>query len=361
MNSQYGSDLDNLVCDLVKDSGLEKAWIMTFSRAEFLAANHIRNNITPGTPQHEIEKIEEHAKEEDEHGELLKKAYEQLPATEPGSCYENVEERFKEISQSFMNAYFGNEMLTSLRCRHAAYVHGAMTIEKFPFQVYGAYIKRTNFLPIKEILPKIIEDEHDHLHLGQSLRKDLPKDKWISIKELDKLQMELGHLQVKRMHKLVREFKSAEDASFEMSLCNEETKLVAWLYTGLTNLKSDFPTLYSELSLQKLRRSILLKRRGFSQSKKYKELEVQTSQLWKKYLAEADEGVIKSQLVTHFDLISANSFDMGIAWALEKILKDLPEEAATQSQINHFTLLKEEVQKMMAGINIEVQLNEKWQ
>jgi len=360
MDAHYSKDLDNLICDVVKDSALEKAWIVTFSHVEFLAASHIRNNITKDTPQHEIERINEHANEEDNHGELLKSILKHFPATESGSSYEIVEKRFREIGQSFMNAYFGNDLLTSLRSRHAAYVHGAMTIEKFPFQVYGAYLKQTNCVPIKKVLPKIIADENGHLSLGQNLRKQLPKDRWLSIKNLDILQMELGHLQVKRMHKIVKDLNSTQELEFESEICEIDAYLVAWLYTMALNMKIDFPKIYEEYDLTRLRKAILLKRRGYSQSAGYKEIERHISYYWEIYFDGLDLHTLQNRMVNHLNKILTYTYDMGVAWALEKILENRSEIYLYLNKEDYFSEFIKQSLNVMKANKIEIEINERW-
>ena len=53
--------------------------------------------------------------------------------------------------ECFVTSFFSNSLLRTAKSRHVAYVHGALTIEQFPFQFYTVYEKLTHRKILKEI------------------------------------------------------------------------------------------------------------------------------------------------------------------------------------------------------------------
>jgi rubrerythrin len=198
-----------------------------------LAAAQIRTNSSAFTPEHERRAIEEHAADEDRHARLL---LGMRPLAElPDERHQELARRLSHIAGQFVIGYFGNPLLVTARNKHAAYAHGALTIEQFPFQVYVAYLKVTKLPAVKSGLPDVIRDEKDHLALGRRLIDQLPEPQKLSIERLMVIEEDMCLRMMRRMNDVMTEFLSDRtgltEISLERCLSSSHSATLAWAYT----------------------------------------------------------------------------------------------------------------------------------
>ncbi|MBT3585270.1 MAG: hypothetical protein HN509_10200 [Halobacteriovoraceae bacterium] len=268
-STPFHSIIREFISVVTTDPRLEVAWLNCMAKMEAKAADQIRGSISKSTPENEIQTIREHAADEDRHcAEILK----MIPAVlAKKSCldqdYLSLESDFMRISETFVMGFFGNPFLSSLKGKHPAYVHGAMTIEMFPFQTYGAYIKKTKIEEVKEKMPAIIAEEKGHIQLGERLFKKLPKEKQLNLSKLHIIEKEFGYLAIKRLKKRANKFlKQDEDHQFEEQIMSHPMASLAWIWSLASELLSK-----EEANI--LKRSILLTRRQYTQDPVYKMME----------------------------------------------------------------------------------------
>src|SRR5262245_31049606 len=139
---------------LVRDEFVENAWLVALSEGEEIACRQILANISASTPEKDRKEIEAHALDERRHSQELLAM--RLPAPYPDSRYHALERKLADLYGSFVGGFFGNPLLVAAETRHAAYVHGAMTIEKAPFQLYAAYWKVSRLSEVRARLPKVL-------------------------------------------------------------------------------------------------------------------------------------------------------------------------------------------------------------
>ncbi len=294
---------DEFISTIVADPILENTWLSSLALMENLAAQNIERSIGKSTPIGEVDQILAHAGDERRHAQLIIQT-----RTIPHFTVARdraLENRFHSITESFVLGYFGNDLLQGAKSRHAAYVHGALTIEQFPFQVYTRYIEQTKIAEVLKIFPLIIADEYGHLNLGRYLQQTLEADEKLSVLALIQIEKDMTKLYIERLHRVALEYVSQSNCagsdnrasrcgtlpSFESRLAESEESYVAWAsalsFAGqesarhLTLANQTQPHLsLTEQTLDEtkwarlIRRSVLLKRRKlWSSSASYREIE----------------------------------------------------------------------------------------
>ncbi|MDR3607711.1 MAG: ferritin-like domain-containing protein [Oligoflexia bacterium] len=228
--------LDNLLQDtlslVTRDIQVESAWLTALARLEDLASVQILSNLSGHTPFHERRAIEAHAADEMRHRNalLMMRPVAQVPA----GRYLRLEKKLSELAESFIIGYFSNPLLTTAPNRHAAYVHGALTIEQFPFQIYAAYWKATKIPAVRDQLLNIMKEEHGHLALGNRLRANLPEKERLPVETLQQIEIEMCAKMIRRMRVALREFYGIEKEKQNEPLVNAVTRdsltLTAWVF-----------------------------------------------------------------------------------------------------------------------------------
>ena len=100
--------------------------------------------------------------------------------------YYHLEKELSELGTNFVLGFFGQPILLNARqaSRFSGYVHGALTVEQLPLQMYTAYYRLTKFEDIKIGLANVLKDEADHLALGRKFFDTLPEEVRFSIDQM---------------------------------------------------------------------------------------------------------------------------------------------------------------------------------
>jgi hypothetical protein len=187
-----------LVC---ADPRVESAWLTALGHMEDLAAKQILGNFNSTTPAEFYEEIKVHAADEARHRDALLAI---RPFPEAASSQEmKLRDTLKSLGESFTMGYFGNPILVEAKSRFNAYVHGALTIEQFPFQLYSSYIKTTSSKDIRDVLTDVLADEGDHIQLGKKMLCTLPESERMPLNQLQNIEKEMCHKMVLRMAEVV--------------------------------------------------------------------------------------------------------------------------------------------------------------
>jgi hypothetical protein len=188
---------------ITADIHLESVWLSVMSMLEDIAAENILSNVTDKTPADSLRDILVHIKDEQRHARVLEtlrpvKVY-------PDLKYYEIEEEFKNIGREFIMSFFNSDQLRNANHRYAAYIHGAQTIERFPFRIYTLYLSLTKLESVKAELPKIIEDESEHIALGKKMYEKLSPEERMPLSDLYRLEETVCLMMLKRMHIVLKE------------------------------------------------------------------------------------------------------------------------------------------------------------
>ncbi len=189
---------------ITADERLESAWLTTLARLEVAAGEQIIKNLTDQSDAEEAAKIRAHAQDEMRHGEICLALRPIQTQTEPE--YIAYEAKLIALGEAFLYGFMGHPRLVKLADARAAYIHGGLSFEMFPYQIYSAYMKHTRLDAVKEALPKILEEENAHLAFGRTLHATLPAEKQLQISELIELELEMAYLFVRRVAEVTEEF-----------------------------------------------------------------------------------------------------------------------------------------------------------
>lgn len=346
---------------ITRDPQLENAWLSASQLMEELAAESIEGNAGARTPAEELANVHSHAQDERRHAALLR-SMRTIPHFETPAELA-LEKRFRDIAASFVLGYFGNPVLQEAKNKHAAYVHGALTIEQFPFQVYTHYQKLSSIPAVRELLPSVIADEHDHLKLGRRLVAALGEDERLSVHQLQEIEKEMAIIYLRRLHEVALEHqrKNRESAPerFEEVIGRDQRALVAWVHclgeaegSAASHMQSIFqlralpaPAYMAEHVSDEerhqrlIQRSVLLQRRRFRSDASYGKLEsaFQASlQLYLRslfaFLLKADLSphlvyaygalALESRVFKHYSTFVSHCDDVGAAHTLKRVLAD---------------------------------------
>ncbi|MBO9667263.1 MAG: ferritin-like domain-containing protein [Bdellovibrio sp.] len=220
----FSESIQILISLVTEDAHIESAWLTALSYMEHLAAEQILSNVSASTPAEFIEEIKTHAEDEYRHRDVIIKL---RPHPEPlNAAYSDLRQRFCDIIETFIMGYFGNPVLVTANSRFAAYVHGAITIEQFPFQIYSYYVQGTKIPEVREAMQLVLDDEIGHIQLGKKFRNSLPEEDRISLQQLQAIEKEMCLVMVTRMADLVRDFQNPKRS---LGNSTKASAQLAWL------------------------------------------------------------------------------------------------------------------------------------
>lgn len=309
---------------VTNDLNLESIWLANMSMLEDIAAKHILNNISIKTPDESLRSIIQHVKDEQRHARLLE---DMRPVTAyPDLKYYLIEEEWKKISQGFIQGFFSSSLLRDANHRHAAYVHGAQTIERFPFRVYGLYFSMTKLPKVQAVLPGIIADELGHIELGKSMYAQLESAERMPLTKLYRLEEELCIMMLKRMNLALRQrlnlYEPDFNSEFELKLSQNIQLEVAWNYA-----LSCSESLFSSDRAQYLKDANTFNRVGLRHESKFRHLERSLSNVLNKHVLKFKEKGIPDTTImncfdNHYKRMIYNTNNVPLHHAYFQILED---------------------------------------
>lgn len=337
---------------VTNDIYLESIWLGNMAMLEDIAAKYILNNVTEATPAESLRNIIEHVKDEQRHARLLQ---EMRPVRiYPEEKYYVIEEEWKKIAEGFILGFFNSSLLREVNHRHAAYVHGAQTIERFPFRVYSLYFSMTKLPKVKAGLPEIIADENGHIELGKSMYAELEPSERMPLTKLYRLEEELCLMMLKRMNLVLRQtmnlYEPDLNSEFEFKLTQDSQLEVAWNY-ALSCGEDHFCADRS----QHLKEANTLQRAALRHEPKFRELEKALTGTLNNYIlkskeAGVSESVIQNRFDGHYKKMIYNTNNVPLHHAYFRILEDLP---STESNIVGASLEA----ALWAELNLEISQN----
>lgn len=324
--SNFKKEVAPLLELVTNDIYLESIWLGVMSMLEDIAAKHILNNITDVTPEECLRNIVEHAKDEQRHARLLQ---EMRPVTiYPEKKYYIIEEEWRKIADAFILGFFNSSLLREVNHRHAAYVHGAQTIERFPFRVYSLYFSMSKLAKVQAGLPGIMADENGHIELGKSMYADLSQSERMPLTKLYRLEEQLCLMMLKRMNLALRQsmnlYEPDLSSEFEFKLTQDAKLEVAWNY-ALSCGEEHFSTVRAQL----IREANTLNRVTFRHEKKFRELEKNLTKSLLNYILKCtDMGVSQFVVLRRFDNhykeMIYNTNNVPLHHAYFRILEEFP-------------------------------------
>lgn len=213
--------IDTFCKKIVSDPILEQIWISALGQMEVWASEQILRNLTSESNPEEVAEIQNHAEDELRHGQILANCV-TLDLNTLSPKYAELRKKFLTYKKNYLFGYFSHPSLVSLNNKRAAYIHAAITIEKFPFQVYTVYYHHTKVKDLLDNLPGIIADERAHLDLGNKLRNTLPEDKKLPLSKLHQVEKEMTFLYFHRLNQMLDDV----DALEKGALWTQFTRLV---------------------------------------------------------------------------------------------------------------------------------------
>ena len=222
--------LNRLMVLATSTPAVESAWLAALATLERNAAHQIRQNISPHSPRVDIDAILSHAADEDRHADQI---LAMRPVTSAqDSKHRELESKLCHLAQQFITAFFGNHELAAAKNKHSAYVHGALTIELFPFRIYSVYLKFSKLPRVLANLPLILKDEHEHLALGKKLLRALNPEDRLSTTRLRKIESDLCNRMALRMETVIQNFLHpiAKKEDFESVLYDSSDLAIAWAF-----------------------------------------------------------------------------------------------------------------------------------
>lgn len=364
----------SLVC---QDPRLESALLTALGHMEDLAAKQILGNVSASTPPQFISEIKTHAEDELRHRDAL---WAVRPFPEASNSREReLRLELQNIAESFTVGYFGNPILIQAKSRFNAYVHGALTIEQFPFQIYSCFIKATPSETIRSILTSVLADEKNHIQLGKKMMETLPQAEKLCLNQLLTIEKEMCHKMVLRMTDVISAYvnvgerkesvTATEKLGHVLSADSAATSL--WIYAlgdseelAANHMQEIFKRRGLPLPAdmvehvgdekrhaQLLRQTVLLRRRKLLQQAKYKVLEVRMRKATERYLVTYFSHVMKKfsdpdeiylfgalglemRVFKHYAQLSETTHSVDVAFILDEILRD----EAEHTQMVHLRL-----------------------
>lgn len=284
---------------ITQDIYLESIWLANMSMLEDIAAKYILSNVTEATPTEELRNIIGHVQDEQRHAKLL---LEMRPATVyPDIKYYELEEEWREIGQEFIMSFFNSPLLREANHRHAAYVHGAQTIERFPFRIYSLYLTMTKLQKVHDLLPGIISDENGHIELGQKMYAQLSADDRMPLTKLYRLEEQLCLLMLKRMNLALRQrwnlYQPDLKSELEHKIAKNRSFEIAWNYSLSCGEKH-----FSTSRTGHLKAANTLARASMRNHTQYRELEKNLVGVVSKYIDKSlESGLSESTILHRFD------------------------------------------------------------
>ena len=222
--------LNRLMVLATSTPAVESAWLAALATLERNAAHQIRQNISSTSPPADIDAILKHAADEDRHADQI---LAMRPVTvEQDTKHRALESKLCHLAQQFITAFFGNHELAAAKNKHSAYVHGALTIELFPFRIYSVYLKFSKLPAVLANLPSILRDEHEHLALGKKLLRALSAGDRLSTTRLRQIESDLCNRMALRMESVIQNFvhPSTKKEDFESVLYDSADLAIAWAF-----------------------------------------------------------------------------------------------------------------------------------
>ncbi|MFS4461055.1 ferritin-like domain-containing protein [Bdellovibrio sp. HCB2-146] len=378
----FNESIKKLVSLVVLEPHLESAWLTTLAHMEHLAAEQVLGSISRATPLQALSAIREHAADEFRHRDHILKI---RPYAEPAnSDYATLRLRLKNIAESFVQGYFANPILQKAKNRFAAYVHGALTIEQFPFQIYSAYILATSHGHVRECMQEILAEETEHIVLGRRLRENLAIDEMMPLQELHHIEREMCHKMVSRMIEVVAGFlspikkliKPQPSHQLVVLLRERPVATLAWIYTlgkseflAASHMQKIFTNRQLTLPVEMLshiddevrhsrllQRSVLLERRKYLHDPSYRQLERRMLHAMERYMLKffsdlmhrysSPEEIylygawgLEQRVFKHYSDIVKETENIGVAQILDGIVI----EEAAHAQMVHRSLAERKI------------------
>ncbi|WP_210415683.1 ferritin-like domain-containing protein [Bdellovibrio sp. ZAP7] len=395
----FSETIQTLMNEVTKDAHIESAWLTSMAHMEHLAAETILGNISNSTPPEFLEEIKAHAGDEHRHRDVILAI---RPFAEPvNQAYQDLRTRFCDIIETFIMGYFGNPELVKANNRFAAYVHGAITIEQFPFQIYSAYIPSTGFAHIREAMQSVLDDETAHIQLGRKFRNSLSEADRLSLQELQSIEKEMCLLMAERMTDLIREFQStargpvvSAKASVRLAwlLGERPAATIAWVQAlghsesaAAEHMQQEFTSRGLNLPAQMpehvddemrharmLHRAVLMDRRRLMMVDGYKELDHRLNRQLQRYLTRYFSALVREikdadmlylygawglemRVFKHYSDIIKWADHVGVAHTITSILEDEAEHTQmVNTALNEQHLLNPELLKFVRQTEEEI-------
>ncbi len=398
MNS-FTETIQSLMHEVTKDAHIESAWLTAMAHMEHLAAETILGNISNSTPPEFLEEIKTHAADEYRHRDVILSI---RPFPEPISqAHQDLRTRFCDIIETFIMGYFGNPELVKAKTRFAAYVHGAITIEQFPFQIYSAYVPSTPFPEVRAAMQLILNEETGHIQLGRKFRNSLSEEDRLSLQQLQSIEKEMCLLMVTRMTDLIQEFQtttrgpnSSAKASVRLAwmLGERPAATVAWVQalghsesSAAEHMQREFTSRNLPLPSQMpehvedemrharlLHRTVLLDRRRMMAVEGFKELDHRLNRQLERYLVRYFSALVREiqdpdmlyfygawglemRVFKHYSDILKWTDNVGVAHTISAILADEAEHTKmVNTALNEQQLLNPELLKFVRQTEEEI-------
>lgn len=309
---------------VTSDIYLESIWLKNMSILEDIAAQYILSNVTEATPACALRNIIDHVKDEQRHAKLL---LEVRPATVyPDKKYYLLEEQWKKIGEEFIMGFFNSPLLREANHRHAAYVHGAQTIERFPFRIYSLYLSMTKNTKAQKVLPGIIADESEHIELGKKMYAALSEDERMPLSRLYRLEEDLCLMMLKRMNLSLREawdlYSPCLDSQLEEKIIKDDQFEVAWNYA----LSFGEEKISTTRAIH-LKSANTLRRTPFRSITGHKDLEKGLVAIMDSYVCESLNAGVSTQAIqqrfnNHYEKMIYHTDSIPLHYAYYSILED---------------------------------------
>lgn len=309
---------------VTQDIYLESIWLGNMSMLEDIAAKYILSNVTTNTPTEELRNIIGHVQDEQRHAKVLS---DMRPTNiYPEKKYYELEQEWREIGQEFIMGFFNSPLLREANHRHAAYVHGAQTIERFPFRIYSLYLSMTKLTKVHELLPAIIKDENGHIELGQKMYAKLSPEERMPLTKLYRLEEELCLMMLKRMNLALRKkwnlYQPNLTSILEKKLIEDRHFEVAWNYALSSGEKH-----FSDSRFNHLKAANTFARASMRNTPGYRELEKSLVMIVAKYICKSLEAglsgsTIQNRFDCHYESMIYHTNNIPIHYAYFRILED---------------------------------------
>ncbi|WP_413575229.1 ferritin-like domain-containing protein [Bdellovibrio sp. HCB290] len=395
----FASTIQDLMSEITQDAHIESAWLTAMAHMEHLAAEQILGNISQSTPPEFVEEIRTHAADEYRHRDVISKI---RPIQEPANEAErDLRARLCAMTESFTMSYFGNPVLVQANNRFAAYVHGAITIEQFPFQIYSSYIPATKFLHIREAMTDVLSDESAHIQLGKKFRESLSEEDQLSLQQLQAIEKDMCRIMILRMTELIRVYKKSHNvqtagskASSRLAwmLGERPAATLAWVQAlgfcesnAAIHMQREFTSRNLSLPPQMpehvedelrhaklLHRSVLLERRRWLAVPGYKELEHKLNRKMERYLGRFFSALVRElkdpemlylygawglemRVFKHYTDLVKWTDNVGVAYIVSQILEDEAEHTKmVNATLNEKNLLNPEILKFVRQMEEDI-------
>ncbi|WP_413584813.1 ferritin-like domain-containing protein [Bdellovibrio sp. HCB274] len=395
----FANTIQELMSEITQDAHVESAWLTAMAHMEHLAAKQILGNISQSTPAEFVEEIRAHAADEYRHRDVITRI---RPIQEPASEAErDLRARLCAMTESFTMSYFGNPVLVQANNRFAAYVHGAITIEQFPFQIYSSYIPATSFAHIREAMAEVLSDETAHIQLGKKFRESLTEEDQLSLQQLQAIEKDMCRIMVQRMTELIRIYKNSQKvqnvgtkASTRLAwmLGERPAATLAWVQAlgfcesnAAIHMQREFTSRNLPLPSQMpahvedemrhaklLQRSVLLERRRWLAVPGYKDLEHRLNRKLERYLVRFFSALVRElkdpemlylygawglemRVFKHYSDLVKWTDNVGVAYIVSDILEDEAEHTKmVNATLNEKNLLNPEILKFVRQMEEDI-------